>query len=306
MGHDGAMAVQSPGSAPVVVLGSLNMDLIGRTAQFPAPGQTVLGDTFTTVPGGKGGNQAVAAARAGAAVQMVAALGDDGFAADLRTHLEQAQVGTGFVRMVPGPSGVAMITVDDAAENTIVVLPGANAALTEVTEPAAAAIEQAAVLLAQLEVPTTTVLAAARIAHAAGVPVLLNPSPAVPVPDELWPLVTVVVVNESEAAAYADHLAPIPYRITTLGSRGCELQGPDGGRQSVPAFRVDAVDTTGAGDAFAGTLAASWAAGSDPLTALTRAAAAGALATTVPGAGRAAPSAAAVDALLGIDAPATS
>lgn len=284
--------------APVVVLGSLNMDLIGRTARFPSPGQTVLGSTFSTVPGGKGGNQAVAAARAGATVRMIAALGDDAFADGLRTHLDDAGVRTDLVRTVPGPSGVAMITVDDAAENTIVVLPGANARLTELDDAAIEAIEQGAVLLAQLEVPVATVLSAARVAHGAGVPVILNPSPAVDVPADLWPLVSVVVVNESEAAAYAGHLDAVDHCVTTLGSRGCSYRGPDGVVRAVDAFSVDPVDTTGAGDAFAGTLTAAWAAGIAAVPATQRASAAGALATTRLGAGTSAPTAAQVDELI--------
>lgn len=284
--------------APVVVLGSLNMDLIGRTVRFPEAGQTVLGSTFSTAPGGKGGNQAVAAARAGAAVRLVAALGDDAFADELRTHLQAAGVRTELVRTVPGASGVAMITVDDTAENTIVVLPGANGRLDALDTATTAAIGQAGVLLAQLEVPPATVLAAARTAREAGVPVILNPSPAIDVPAELWPLVTVVVVNETEAAFYGDHLDTVDHLITTLGARGCTVRGPGGEVHAVEAFAVEPVDTTGAGDAFAGTLAAAWAAGVEPTQAVRRACAAGALATTVPGAGTSAPTSREVDALL--------
>lgn len=287
-----------PSPAPVVVVGSLNMDLIGRTARFPEAGQTVLGATFTTAPGGKGGNQAVAAARAGAVVQLVAALGDDAFADGLRAHLQEEGVLTDLVCSVPGPSGVAMITVDDTAENTIVVLPGANGRLDALDAATTAAIERAGVLLAQLEVPPPTVLAAARIARAAGVPVVLNPSPAIDVPAELWSLVTVVVVNETEAAVYGDHLDAVEHLITTLGARGCIVRGPGGEVGTVDAFAVEPVDTTGAGDAFAGTLAAAWAAGVEPAQAVRRACAAGALATTVPGAGSSAPTSAAVDALI--------
>lgn len=293
------MPAQTPPlSSSVVVLGSLNMDLIGRTGAFPRPGETVLGSTFTTAPGGKGGNQAVAAARAGATVRMIAAVGDDVFADGLRAHLVQAGVDVTGVRAVDGPSGVAMITVDDGAENTIVVLPGANGRLTDIDDDLRRALSGAGALLTQLEVPPATVLAAAELAQAAGVPVVLNPSPVIAVPDRLWSLVTVVVVNESEAAAYARHLAGIPWCITTLGADGCEVRGPDGAADHVAAFPVDAVDTTGAGDAFAGTLTAAWAAGVPPRDAVRRACAAGALATTVPGAGDAAPSASDVDRLL--------
>ena len=291
------MPAQTP-SPSVVVIGSLNMDLIGRTATFPRPGETVLGSTFVTAPGGKGANQAVAAARAGATVEMIGAVGDDAFAGELREHLAAVGVDVTGVRTMDGPTGVAMITVDDAAENTIVVLPGANGRITDLGPDDRDTVSAAAALLAQLEIPPGTVVAAAELAHRAGVPVILNPSPVVDVPDELWALVSVVVVNESEAGAYADHLTGIDWCITTLGAAGCDVRGPDGSSTHVDAFTVEAVDTTGAGDAFAGTLAAAWAAGLAPLDAVHRACAAGALATTVPGAGGAAPTAAAVDRLL--------
>lgn len=292
------MPAQTSPSPSVVVLGSLNMDLIGRTTTFPRPGETVLGSTFVTAPGGKGGNQAVAAARAGARVRMIGAVGDDAFGAQLREHLSGAGVDVTGVVTVDGPSGVAMITVDDSAENTIVVLPGANGRLTPADDVAQGSLAGAGALLAQLEIPPVTVVTAARLARAAGVPVILNPSPVIDVPDELWALVTVAVVNQSEATAYAEHLGGITWCITTLGADGCDVRGPDGAVTHVNAVTVDAVDTTGAGDAFAGTLTAAWAAGLAPLDAVRRAGAAGALATTVPGAGDAAPTASAVDALL--------
>lgn len=284
------------GAPSIVVVGSLNMDLVVRAPRLPAPGETVAGSDFSTSPGGKGANQAVAAARAGGRVRMIGAVGDDGFGADLVGALDAAGVDTGRVRRVPGPSGVALISVDDAAENTIVVVGGANAALTDLDAADRAAITSADLLLLQLETPLPTVTAAARLAAAAGVPVLLNPSPVRPLPAELLAAVHILVVNEDEGAALGDIRPGGGHVITTLGAAGARYRGPAGDAAAVPP-PVRPVDTTGAGDAFTGALAVAWCRGATPAQALRRACAAGALATTRPGAG--APAAAEVDRLLG-------
>lgn len=287
----------SGGRPRIVVLGSINIDLTGTTGRFPGPGETVLGHEFSMSPGGKGANQAIAAARAGGDVTLIAAVGTDTFAAGLTETVEQARVATHRIRRVPGPSGVALITVADSGENTIVVLPGANAALTALTEDDLRVIRAASMLVCQLEIPLPTVIAAAQAADAAGVPVLLNPSPARQLPVELIEAVSIAVVNRDEAGVVgADVLAGIPHVITTLGADGADYRGPGGTRHHLAAPAVTVIDTTGAGDAFAGALAVSW--GSDIRAALRFACAAGALATTVRGAGAAAPTADRIAALL--------
>lgn len=268
----------------IVVVGSANMDLVATAPALPAPGQTVLGHTFTTVPGGKGANQAVAAARAGAQCWVIAAVGDDAFGAGLRRGLHDGGVRTDLVRVVPGASGVALIAVDDSGENQIVVAPGANGALTGLSDPDRLAIADADVLMAQLEIPLETVAEAARAARRAGTRVLLNCAPACPLPADLLSTVDLLVVNEGEAAVLAgDAVDPVaalldrvPAVVTTLGARGATYADRDGARHSVPAPRVAAVDTTGAGDAFAGAFAVAWAEGRPVPEALRWACAAGA------------------------------
>lgn len=289
----------------IVVLGSINMDLIATTATLPAPGQTVLGTSFATAAGGKGSNQAIAAARAGAAATFIGSVGADSFADELSATLSQAGVSTELLRRVGGPSGIALITVDAAAENTIVVVPGANATVTDLSEADRVAISTASILLAQLEIPLDTVTAGAIVAASAGVPVLLNPSPARELPAELLRSVTVLVVNEGEARVLGgDAVAAVPHVVTTLGAHGARYRGPDGRVLSVAAPRVDAMDTTGAGDAFTGALAVAWAEGASPEAALRQACAAGALATTKSGASTSSPTRAAIDALVAASYPA--
>ena len=270
----------------IVVVGSTNMDLVTTTATLPEPGQTLLGTSFQTIPGGKGSNQAVAAARAGGRVEFVGAVGSDSLGIELRGRLTAAGVGTRQLRTVPGPSGIAAITVDDHAENTIVVVSGANAEVTALIDADLELLRTATLLMLQLEIPLTAVIAAAAAASAAGAVVLLNPSPVQPLPDALLSVVTVLVLNQGEADALgADAIRTVPHVVTTLGAAGAHYRGPDGDEQTVPAPRVQAIDTTGAGDAFTGALAVSWAAGDSPPAALAKACAAGALATTVRGAG---------------------
>ncbi|MGW5319818.1 ribokinase [Nocardia thailandica] len=284
----------------VVVLGSINMDLVLTCPRRPGPGETVLGDGFATVPGGKGANQAVAAARAGADVRLIGALGDDAFAAQLRETLTDAGVDIALVRTVPGPSGVAGIVVDEAGENSIVVVAGANDAVGPPGDAEAAAIDGARILLCQLEIPIDAVLAAAARARAGGTLVALNPSPARALPDALWTAVDIAVVNTVEADQYGQAIARVPHLVTTLGADGVRYRGPDGAEVHVPAPTVTAVDTTGAGDAFTGALVADWHRGVE--TALARAVIAGALAATRHGAIPALPTRAEVDRALGLSA----
>jgi ribokinase len=269
----------------VCVVGSVNTDLTFTVDGLPLPGETVLASALASWPGGKGANQAVAAARAGAGVQFVGAVGTDPAADALLAHLTANDVGTDGVTTVPGPSGTAAIMVDANAENMIVVAPGANAHLVLDSAAMRDVVAEADVVLLQLEIPVPTAVAAARIARAVGATVIVNASPpnASPAMTELAELTDVVVVNETEAAEW--HW-PAPHLVITRGGRGASYVA-NGREIDVAAPPVDPVDTTGAGDVFAGVLAAAWPSGRD--RALRRACAAGALATLVPGAGDCAP-----------------
>lgn len=286
-------------AARVAVVGSLNMDLIARAPRIPRPGETILGGDFYTAPGGKGANQAVAAARLGAQVSMVGRVGSDAFAQNLHASLAAAGVDHRHViQDAQAATGVALIVVDEGGQNSIVVAPGANARLSPADVDAArAAIAAADVLLLQLESPLEAVACAAELAHAHGVTVVLNPAPACELPAELLTLVDVLVPNESETAiltglpvgdqveAQATALLELGVgaALLTLGKRGAFLARPEG-IEHVPAFRVTPVDTTAAGDAFVGGFAAALAEGRPPVEAVRWGCAAGALATTKLGA----------------------
>ena len=282
----------------VCVVGSVNMDLTFNVDALPRPGETVLAASLTNAPGGKGGNQAVAAARAGARVQFVGAVGDDPAGEQLRAHLRANGVGLEGVVELKGPSGTAVIVVEAGGENTIVVAPGANGRLTPDAWAMPAVLGECEVLLIQLEIPVATAVAAARAARSAGAVVIVNASPGgqdQATLTELAAAADVVIVNEAEAAGWSWEPAHL---VVTLGARGARYVGTDG-EFAVPAPAVKAVDTTGAGDVFAGVLAANWppnpGSPADRLRALERACVAGALATLVPGAGDCAPRAEAID-----------
>ncbi|WP_227980586.1 ribokinase [Nocardia spumae] len=281
--------------ARIVVVGSINMDLVTRTARRPAPGETILGTAFDSVPGGKGANQAIAARRAGARVDFIGATGTDVFAGALRKVLADNEIATTGLRTIEGSSGIATIVVDESGENSIIVVGGANAALTELTEADRSIIADADILLCQLEIPVDTVIEAARHARAHDTLVLLNPSPARPLPDELWASVDIAVVNEGEAARLDSELGAVSHVLVTRGGAGASYRGPDG-EFTHPGVPVEVVDTTGAGDTFTGALAAHWHEGPD--TALAWACAAGALATTAFGATAAIPAAAEIERVL--------
>ena len=269
----------------VLVVGSLNADLVVRTERLPGPGETVAGSDLTVGPGGKGANQAVAAARLGAAagvgVGMVGAVGDDDHGRTVRDAVAAAGADVDGVTVRTGTAtGTAVITVDAAGDNTIVVSPGANAALEPGDLPA---FDDVAVLTLCLEIGVPTVLAAARAARAAGTTVVLNLSPYAPVPAELLAATDVLVVNEHEAALLGEH--PVPRSVVTRGAAGCEVH--DAGTatvSTVDAMRADVVDTTGSGDAFLAAVAVRLAAGDDLPDAARYAVRAGALAVTVAGA----------------------
>ena len=290
--------VASAGRPRLAVLGSINMDLRVRAPRLPMAGETILGSAFATGQGGKGANQAIAAARAGAEVTMIGATGDDAFGVELVQALTAAGVDSAGIRRLAGSSGIAVITVDDSGENTIVVAPGANGRLTELSAADIATIQDVELLILQLEVPLNTVTAAAEIAAAAGVAVLLNPSPATPLPPKLLASLTVLVLNQGEAQTLGKNtLAAVPHLITTLGSAGARYRGPAGEEIVATPPAVDPIDTTGAGDAFTGAFAVAWLTGNDPTSALAWACAAGALATTKPGAS--APTRADIDQIVG-------
>jgi ribokinase len=261
-----------------VVLGSANLDLVYGVERIPSPGETVLATSFASYPGGKGNNQVTAVARAGAHVAFIASLGTDAAADLLLASLRTAGV-RDLVRRIDEPTGTALITVDVSAENTIIVNSGANASLLDLTDTELSAIEEAGLLLLQLETPLATVLDAARHAKAAGTFVVLNAAPIRDLPQELLDSVDLLIVNEHEADRLATQLDPartsspvtvdeavrlagelirsVPAVILTLGSEGAVVRERDRGSAThVPGIRVTPVDTTGAGDTFCGALVA--------------------------------------------------
>ncbi|MBN1219890.1 MAG: ribokinase [Anaerolineae bacterium] len=256
-------------SAKVVVVGSLNMDLVTRSPRIPLPGETIIGSNFYTLPGGKGANQAVAAARLGACASMVGRVGQDAFGRPLLANLDNNGVDHTYVSQDPeAATGVALITVDDAGENTIVLASGANMHFSPAhVDAAASAIAAAEVLLLQLEIPLETVTRAAEVAQAHGVRVILNPAPAPaePLPAELLSRVNILIPNETETslltglsvedrpqaevAAAALREVGVETVILTLGARGA-LLAQASESILIPAFKITPVDTTAAGDAF--------------------------------------------------------
>ncbi len=266
----------------IVVVGSLNADLVVRTERFPKPGETLQGSDLAILPGGKSANQAVAAGRLGGTVRMIGAVGDDGNGTLLRESVASAHVDTTHVAVRQGvATGTAVITVDAAGENTIVISGGANATLTPEDLPATA-FDGAGVLGLCLEVSIEVVLAAARAGRAAGATVLTNLSPFGAVPQELLDLTDVLLVNEHEAAELGDH--GVARSIVTRGGAGCTVHDGDADPVDVGAVRVEPVDTTGCGDAFMGAMALRLDAGDSLLEAARFAVGVGAYAATKPGA----------------------
>jgi ribokinase len=293
----------------ILVAGSANLDFAVRASHIPAPGETVMGRDFKTFPGGKGANQAVACARAGAAAtHMLLALGDDAYALPLEASLTEAGVLMHIVRVKEQPTGTAFICVSDDAENAITVAPGANLALAGADLPPLAGFTQ---LLLQLEIPLESVTAYAQAAQAQGVKVVLNAAPAQRLPAELLGLIDVLVVNEGELAVVADLSGSsvaqclarieVPCVVVTLGHRGCCAR-LDGEFSFQSAFDITPIDTTGAGDTFCGVLVAALGRGENLKQALPQAlrqaSAAGALACTRLGAQSSIPGQAEVSALL--------
>jgi ribokinase len=302
-------------SATVCVVGSANVDLVFRAARLPGTGETVAAHRFAEGCGGKGANQAVMAARLGAGVCLVGRVGADSFGRLLLSNLRTNGVDTAFVGIdAERPTGVAAVVVDDEGRNCIVVADGANGGLTpDDVRAAADSVRAARILLCQLETPLETTLEAFRIARAAGVRTLLNPAPAKPLPDELLRLTDLCVPNETEAALLTGIATDTPQAaaaaaqslrrrgpravIVTLGERGC-LVDEGGGAEHFAARPVVAVDSTGAGDAFLGALAAALARGISLREALPLAGAAATLSVTRPGAQASFPTLAEINAFL--------
>ncbi|MEV6415780.1 ribokinase [Kribbella sp. NPDC051718] len=257
--------------AEVVVVGSANVDLVLAVQRIPRPGETLLASDLTRGPGGKGANQAVAAARAGASTAFVASLGADDGGALLRDALEGSGVDLSLVSTSGNPTGTAIITVAADGENSIVVAPSANADL-KLSAEALAGIGQAKIVLSQLEIPLSTVQAAAEESAY----FILNAAPATDLSDELLAHVDLLVVNETEAEAIAgkdfnDLLTRVPAAVVTLGAEGAVILSRDVAEIRIPGVSVEVVDTTAAGDTFCGVLAATLAAESTTPSDLTNA-----------------------------------
>ena len=258
----------------IMVFGSINMDLVIKTARAPQGGETLFGEAFQTIPGGKGANQAVAAARLGGDVGMIGKVGADAFGNELKAKLEINHINTKFVGEAAGVStGIALIVVEQSGENRILVVPGANGEVTiNDVNNAREGLESAKTLVAQLENPLASVKSAIELAYQLGKKVIFNPAPAPvePLAEELLKKVDVLIVNESEAAAISGkeinsfegcveicrNLQKTTGHIVflTMGAKGAIAAGP-GEIWTVPAFKINAVDTTAAGDAFIGAVA---------------------------------------------------
>jgi ribokinase len=239
----------------ITVLGSANMDLVVSVARPPTVGETITGTAFRTMPGGKGANQALAAARAGGEVRFAGAVGDDVYGTQIRALLAAGGVDVSALDTAAVATGTAHITVDGSGANSIVVVPGANGTVQTLSDAHRTAIAGADVLLVQLELPMAAVVEAARCAHSRGVAVVLTPAPPATLPAELLDAVDLLVPNEHEEATL--NLSPAEHRdlLVTLGAAGARYQRHGRPPLIVPAFEVAAVDTTGAGDAFVGAFA---------------------------------------------------
>jgi ribokinase len=298
----------------ITIFGSINIDLVCRTARLPRPGETVPGSDYQLIPGGKGANQALAARRAGAIVRLVGAVGADDMAAIALGELDAAGVDLKDVQRKGATTGMAIIVVDDHAENTIVLSPGANAKLLA-SDLASGVLAQGDTLLLQMEVPFAQSLAAAKSAKAAGARVMLSIAPFLPIEREALTDIDMILVNETEAADFARHLGLAAGAdgaatvatlsaalgrtvIATLGAEGAVAMH-EGETIRVPSLPVVPVDTTGAGDTFAGVLAALIDQGESFETAMQYAAVAGSLACTKAGAQPSFPMRSAIDEALG-------
>jgi ribokinase len=296
----------------LLVVGSINIDLVGSASRIPAPGETILGKTFEVFNGGKGANQAVAIGKLGAPVDMIAALGTDLFTERLLSGLKAAGVDTHAIQTLDGPCGVAQILTADNGENSILVIPGANHLVSpSYIDRHADLVRSASMILVQLETPLETVIHLAEVASGAGTPLMLDPAPAQALPKTLIQHTTWLTPNETEAqillggaslepAAAAEKLLAMGARNVALklGSQGVFLAGLDFPGQHVPGFPVKAVDTTAAGDCFNAAFAVALTRGQPPAEAARYGAAAAAISVTRAGAQPSLPTAAEVEAFL--------
>jgi ribokinase len=296
---------------PIVIVGSVTMDLVTRTPQIPRIGQTLIGTGFETTPGGKGANQAVAAARLGYPTAMVAKVGDDAYGPALLKNLAGAGVDTSAMEQVAGSSGLAPMFVAESGENSIVVVPGANGKMDRSTvEAHAALIRSAGMVLCQLEIPMDTLSYTLALCSEAGVPVMLDPAPAATLPEAVWTQVAWFTPNETEAAFYlgngagaedaAQELLARGLRNVVLkrGSEGAYVAVAGGNAAWVKPFPVNAIDTVAAGDCFNGAFAVALLEGLDPWEAARFANAAAAICVTRRGAQASMPTRAEVDVML--------
>jgi ribokinase len=282
---------------PIVVVGSVTMDMVTLTPQIPRIGQTVIGTSFSTTPGGKGANQAVAAARLGYAVQFLGLVGDDVYGPQLLDNLSHAGVNTSAMSTVPGSSGLAPIFLAENGQNAIVVVPGANGKVDcAYVDQHIDVIRNAGMVLCQLELPMATIDHTLALCAELGVPVMLDPAPAAPLSEPVWNHVAWFTPNETEAAFYLDdgsepetvarHLLDRGLHGVALkrGSEGAYLATADGKAGWVKAYAVDAIDTVAAGDCFNGAFAVALLEGKDPWQAAQFACAASAISVTRRGA----------------------
>jgi ribokinase len=299
------------------VVGSINTDLVSTTKRIPAVGETVIGSDFHVHPGGKGANQAVAVARLGYPVQLIGRLGSDAFGTQLRSHLENSGVNIAGVSTSDGTSGVAVIVVSEKGENSIVVTPGANAKVTpQDIEANADLIRDAGIVLAQLEIPTETVDCLAKLCARESVPLMLDPAPAMDLPSRIFSHIAWLTPNQSEAAFYVGHSdhgsnGDLPDEIAKellsrgsrgvvlkMGERGAFLASQDIRGTLIPAFKLRAIDTTAAGDAFNGGFATGLMLGKSPAESARFASAVAGICVTRPGAQPSMPSMTEVEQLL--------
>jgi ribokinase len=301
---------------PIVVVGSINIDLVAHVDRIPERGETLPGWDFATHPGGKGANQAAAVARLGYRVAMIGRVGSDVFGEELRLSLQGAGVDTSAIVVTEGATGTAMILVQPGGDNSIIVAPGANARLApEDLEARLDLLRSAAMVLTQLEIPMATVEHLAAICAREGVPLMLDPAPARDLPARVWRDLTWITPNDTEAqhlcrrtvtgngcepTAVIEELLAMGARNVALklGEQGAYLGMQDGLRTQVPALTVNAKDTTGAGDAFNGAFAVALARGESPRQAGRFAAAAAAISVTRRGALPAMPTQAEVESLI--------
>ena len=302
---------------PIIVVGSINTDLVSVTKRMPAVGETVIGLDFQIHSGGKGANQAVAVARLGYPVRLIGRLGNDAFGAELRTNLEKAGVEITGVSTSDGASGVAVIVVSEHGENSIVLAPGANSKVTpEDLDANISILRGAGMVLAQLEIPLETIEYLARICAKENVPLILDPAPARDLSPEIFKEIAWFTPNQTEAAfylgnKYAESSPPSPAEtaqmflsngcrgvVLKMGAYGTYLASQDGIGSLVPAFSVNAIDTTAAGDAVNGGFATALMLGKSPLDSASFAAAVAAISVTRTGAQPSMPSMAEVEEFL--------